>query len=274
MDLINITDIKSCSCGLKSKNKEDVLKKLAKLAIKSDKLKGFSEETIFQKLAEREKQGSTGFGNEIAIPHARIKGMDNFLLFIVTDKKGIEFESLDKKRVKLIFVILGPEKSVNEHLQILALISRAVTQGNLKKEILNAKTESVMVEIFLKNTVENHEISKVKQKMKLMLIVLYLDEFLYHILEYFIQEGIEGATIIDSSGMGEYISNIPLFATFIGFMNEKKNHSKTIMVLVPEKKELEFVKGIESITGDLDKKEGAMILTTDISIYKGTMKMM
>lgn len=274
MDLLKITDIKSCSCGLKAKKKDDVLKKLAKLAVKSDKLKGFSDSDIYEKLVEREKQGSTGFGNEIAIPHARIKGMEEFLLFIVTDTKGVEFDTLDKKKVKIIFVILGPEESVNEHLQILASISRAMSQEKVKKELLGVSSESALVEVFLKNTVEKEEKSIEKQKMKLMLLVLYLDEFLYHILEYFIQEGIEGATIIDSSGMGEYISSIPLFATFIGFMNEKKNHSKTIMVMIPENKEADIVAGIEAITGDLDKKEGAMILTADISMYKGTMKMM
>ena len=274
MDLIKITDIKSCSCGIKAKKKDDVLKKLAKLAVKSDKLKGFSENEIYTKLIERENQGSTGFGNEIAIPHARIKGMEEFLLFIVTDTKGVEFDTLDKKKVRLIFVILGPEESVNEHLQILASISRAMSREKVKKELLGVSSEAALVEVFLKNTMEKEESSVTKQKMKLMLLVLYLDEFLYHILEFFIQEGIEGATIIDSSGMGEYISSIPLFATFIGFMNEKKNHSKTIMVLIPENKEADIVEGIERITGDLDKKEGAMILTTDISLYKGSMKMM
>lgn len=274
MDLIKITDIKSCSCGIKAKTKTDVLKKLSKLAVKSDKLKGFSDDDIFSKLDEREKQGSTGFGNEVAIPHARIKGMEEFLLFIVTDRKGVEFDTLDKKKVKVFFVILGPEESVNEHLQILASISRAMSQERVKKELLGAVSESSLVEVFLKNTVEKEDKKVEKQKMKLMLLVLYLDEFLYHILEYFIQEGIEGATIIDSSGMGEYISSIPLFATFIGFMNEKKNHSKTILVMIPESKEADIVAGIEEITGDLDKKEGAMILTTDISMYKGTMKMM
>ncbi|MBI9100283.1 MAG: PTS sugar transporter subunit IIA [Spirochaetaceae bacterium] len=274
MDLVKITDINSCRCGIKAKKKDDVLKKLAKLAVKSDKLKGFSEDDIYHSILERENQGSTGFGNEIAIPHARIKGMEDFLLFIVTDNKGVEFDTLDKKKARIIFVILGPEESVNEHLQILALISRALSHDKVKKELLGASTESALLEVFLKNTMEKEEKSSEKQKMKLMLIVLYFDDFLYHILEYFIQEGIEGATIIDSSGMGEYISSIPLFATFIGFMNEKKNHSKTIMVMIPENKEGDIVAGIEEITGDLDKKEGAMILTTDISMYKGTMKMM
>ncbi len=218
MDLIKITDIKSCSCGIKAKKKDDVLKNLARLAVKSDKLKGFSDIEIYNKLVERENQGSTGFGNGIAIPHARIKGMEEFLLFIVTDNKGVDFDTLDKKKAKIIFVILGPEESVNEHLQILASISRAMSQEKVIKEILSAGTESTLVELFLKNTVEKEENPDKKKKMKLMLLVLYFDDFLYHILEYFIQEGIEGATIIGSSGMGEYISSIPLFATFIGFI--------------------------------------------------------
>ncbi len=113
-----------------------------------------------------------------------------------------------------------------------------------------------------------------KRKMKLMYVVLYMEDFLYHILEYFIQEGIDGATITESSGMGAYISNIPLFATFIGFFNERKNQSKTIMALIPAEREHELIEGIEKITGDLDRKEGAMIITTDVSIYRGSMKIM
>jgi nitrogen PTS system EIIA component len=66
----------------------------------------------------------------------------------------------------------------------------------------------------------------------------------------------------------------PLFATFIGFFNERKNQSKTIMALIPAEREHELIEGIEKITGDLDRKEGAMIITTDVSIYRGSMKIM
>ena len=112
------------------------------------------------------------------------------------------------------------------------------------------------------------------RKMKLMYVVLYIDEFLYDILEFFLQEGIEGATVIESFGMGQYISNIPMFAEFIGFMKENKNQSKTIMALVPEEKESSIIEGIEEITGNLDKKDGALVMTMDISFFKGSMKML
>ena len=110
--------------------------------------------------------------------------------------------------------------------------------------------------------------------MKLLILTLYVEDFIYSILEFFIQEGVEGANILESFGMGQYISNIPLFADFIGFMKESKNRSKTILALIPEDRIDSIIQGIEDITGDLDKKQGAMIMTLDVSFYKGTMKMM
>ena len=92
--------------------------------------------------------------------------------------------------------------------------------------------------------------------------------------EFFIEEGIDGATVLESSGMGHYISNIPLFASFIGFMNEDKNRSRTIVAMVPENKVNDIIQGIERITGDLDKKEGAMVFTVDASFHKGSMRML
>lgn len=275
MELNKLIHINSIEDNIKAKTKVDVVKKLAKIASKNPACDDVETSLIAKLLQDREDQGSTGFGNDIAIPHARIPGMKDFIIVIARSNKGVDFEAMDKKKVKLFFVILGPEDSVNEHLQILAALSRFISQTQLKNELLNVKSEQAMFETFQKYTIEEQqESTKEKQKMKLMMITLYLDEFLYHILEYFIQENIDGASIIESAGMGQYISNIPLFATFIGFMNERKNQSKTIMTMIPADQEEKLIKGIELITGDLNKKQGAMIMTLDVSFYKGSMKML
>ncbi len=57
-------------------------------------------------------------------------------------------------------------------------------------------------------------------------------------------------------------------------MNEQKNRSNTILATIPADREDDIIKGIEAITGDLDKKQGAMLMTLDIAVWKGTMKMM
>lgn len=274
MRLFEILDKDCCSVSLTARHKEGVLREMAELAMKNAALKPFGVETITEAFAAREQEGTTGFGEGVALPHIRLKGLDRFIVFIAVSKHGVDFEALDKKRVKLFFAIIAPEEKVNEHVQILASISRAVGATNLKQELLNAGTVGVLYETFIRSIQQISGPQDQRRKMKLMYVVLYLEEFLYHILEYFIQEGIDGATIIESSGMGEYISNIPLFASFIGFMNEGKNRSKTIIALIPEDRQQEIIAGIEEITGDLDKKEGAMIIVTDVAFYKGSMKML
>jgi PTS system nitrogen regulatory IIA component len=274
MELYEILDKRCCSVSLTSRTKDDVLRELAALSVRNEALRSFGVETVYKALKQRESEGTTGFGDGVALPHMRLKGLKRFLVLIATSKTGVDFDALDKKKVSLFFVIIGPAEKVNEHVQILASISRALGTTRIKKELLQAKTEGVLYETFLRSVEKSIDTNIAKRKMKLMYVVLYLEEFLYHILEYFIQEGIDGATIIESSGMGAYISNIPLFATFIGFFNERKNQSKTIMALVPEEREREIIEGIEKITGDLDKKEGAMIITTDVSIYRGSMKIL
>lgn len=275
MDLAAIFKSASCSTNLKAKKKDEAVESLAALAVKSGKTGAVGKKAIAAALSERESQGSTGFGDEIAIPHARVTGLDDFVVFAAHAPKGVDFDSLDKKKVKLFFVILGPEDRPSEHVQILAALSRSLSGTTLKKELMGAGTTEIMAESFLRHTHEKHdEVPAQKRKMKLLVLILYMEEFIYHILEYFLEEGIEGATILDSSGMGQYVSNIPLFATFIGFMNEQKNRSNTLLATIPADREDEIIKGIEAITGDLDKKQGAMLMTLDIGHWKGTMKMM
>lgn len=274
MDLYGILDKASCRVGVEVRGKDEMIARLAELAVASEAAANVPAEAIRAALTEREAQGSTAFGNELAIPHARIPQMERFLLFVVSAPRGVEFDALDRKRVKLFFVILGPPDAVTDHLKILAFISRALSHTDLKQELLAARSETALYEALLRTTQMERSADAPARVMKLVLVNLYVEEFLYRVLELFIEEGIEGATIIESAGMGAYISNVPLFADFIGFMNENKNHSKTILALVPEEHVDDLIRGIEDITGDLDKRQGAFILVLDVARVRGSMKMM
>jgi len=272
MELLSIVKKDGCRINISEKSKDAVIRRLAEIAASIDTT--VKTETIYTKLMERERQGSTGFGNGIAIPHTRIAGMKEFVLFIATSRSGVDFDSIDKKKAQVFFTLIGPEEQVNEHLKLLAGISRVLANPHVKKELLQAETPEVLAESFLRNVRNLEKGAVARKKMKALFVVLYIEDFFYNILEFFIEEGIEGATVFESSGMGEYISNIPLFASFIGFMNENKNQSKTIMALVPDERLGHLIEGIEAITGDLDKKEGAMIFAIDVAFQKGTMRMM
>ena len=274
MEIIDLIDKNLIEPNFSAKSKEEVLKKISKIAVKSNYLKNFTEQLVFDKLLEREKMGSTGFADGIAMPHARIDGLEEFVVVIAIAPKGIEYESLDNKKTTIFCTIIAPEEKINEHLKMLATFSRLLTEPNFKKEILQTKDKSLLYEIVYRYISGKNKKSSNNQKMKMMIIILYLEEMLYDILQFLIENEIEGATIIESSGMGSYISNIPLFASFLGFMKEDRNKSKTIISLIPADMEEPLIAGIEKITGDLNKKQGAMIMTFDISLYKGTMEML
>lgn len=273
MNFYAITFEQACAANLPAVTRDDLLMGIARQAAKAPALRRLSEDEIYRGLREREEQGSTGFGRGIAIPHARFDRADDFVLFVVTSRRGVPFNALDKKRVKVFIVLIGPSDKVREHLQILAGISNILTHTPVQRELLQAVSRSALYETFLRRTREKKPVEKTENQ-KLLIVVLYEDRFFYDLLEFYLEEGIDGATVLESSGMGQYISNIPLFASFIGFMNEDKNRSRTILALVPESRLSLLIQGIERITGDLDKKQGAMILALDVALAKGTMKMM
>jgi nitrogen PTS system EIIA component len=256
-----------------ARTKEEALRGISVIACQSPLLAGHAPDEIYRLLVERETVVSTGIGNGIAIPHVRLPGLADFLVFFLVAPHGVDFAALDGKKVQIFFVVFAPADKVNEHLKILAGISFALSRTQLKREMLKATTPQVLHEVVIRNLSGAAHPNGSATRKKLLVVVLYMEELLNDILEFLIDHDIEGATILRSEGMGTYISNLPLFASFMDFMRTDKNTSHTILALIPADLEQTLVQGIESLTGDLEKKRGAMLMTLDVAFSKGTMTM-
>ena len=126
--------------------KEHVIKELNSCDKKNvlDELSSFLEdegeitnkESLLAALIEREKLGSTGIGENIAIPHAKISEIDKIITVFGRSKNGVEFESLDQKPVNFIFLVIAPENSTSQHLKALARISRLFKNPSLRESVL------------------------------------------------------------------------------------------------------------------------------------------
>jgi PTS system nitrogen regulatory IIA component len=88
-------------------------------------------ETIVTALQDREQLGPTGMGNGIAIPHARIDNISSIKGMFIRLEKPINFDSMDKQKVDLIFSILAPIDSGVDHLKALAKVSRLLRDQNI-----------------------------------------------------------------------------------------------------------------------------------------------
>ena len=96
-------------------------------------------EEVFAQLIAREKLGSTGLGQGIAIPHCRMDACPEPIGTLVTLEKAIDFDAPDDKPVDLLFALLVPGEAHQQHLDILANVARLFSQGNFCQQLRAAK---------------------------------------------------------------------------------------------------------------------------------------
>ena len=112
---------------------------------------GIKAENVIQALQERETLGPTGVGHGIALPHARLDGIDGVRGVFVRLEKALEFEAIDRQPVDLIFALLAPLESGVEHLKALALVSRTMRDAGLCAK-LRANTNPAIIHTVLTET--------------------------------------------------------------------------------------------------------------------------
>jgi nitrogen PTS system EIIA component len=109
---------------LQEKDKKKILIELVDSIAAKGKIKDKKE--ILASLVKREKLGSTGIGNGVAIPHTRSAKVSDFILAFGRQAKGIDFGALDGEKTYIFFVLISPEDNIGGHLKILAEVSRLV----------------------------------------------------------------------------------------------------------------------------------------------------
>lgn len=108
----------------------------------SDFLSGQLEDTtaddIYDKLITREKLGSTGIGEGIAIPHSRLRQCEDTLGALFLLDEAIDFDAIDRNPVDLIFVLLVPEEATEQHLQTLSMLAGQFNQAEFRRALRNS----------------------------------------------------------------------------------------------------------------------------------------
>ena len=143
-----ITDFLKEDCiliNMKSREKKGALSELLKLLETNNYIKDSNE--ILETILEREKLGSTGIGQGIAVPHAKTDQIENLVGAVGISNSGISFDSLDGEPVNIIFLIIAPTKSIGLHLKALAKIARLLKNRTFRNALRNAKTPSEVIQI-------------------------------------------------------------------------------------------------------------------------------
>ncbi|MFC3607851.1 PTS IIA-like nitrogen regulatory protein PtsN [Stutzerimonas tarimensis] len=119
-------------------SKKRVLEQIAKLV--APDLPDVEGQLVFESLVAREKLGSTGFGNGIAIPHCRLAGCSTPLSAVLRLETPVDFDAIDGAPVDLVFVLLVPQAATDEHLELLRQIASMLDREDVRTRLRQAAT--------------------------------------------------------------------------------------------------------------------------------------
>src|SRR4030065_2606819 len=137
MKSIDLLDPKCVLPDLQAANKRGVLEELAATLVSGHK--EVTLQAVVEVLLERERLGSTGIGDNIAIPHGKLPQLSRMLLGFGRSLKGVDFDSMDGKPSHLFFLLLAPVHSSGLHLKALAKISRMLLSPTFRERLMESK---------------------------------------------------------------------------------------------------------------------------------------
>ena len=126
-------------------SKKRVLEQIASLV--AAELAELDEQDIFESLIAREKLGSTGFGNGIAIPHCRLPGCHAPLSAVLRLDSAVDFDAIDGAPVDLLFVLLVPEAATDEHLELLRQIASMLDRSEVRERLRQAQSSEALYQV-------------------------------------------------------------------------------------------------------------------------------
>ncbi len=268
MDLSAILLEDCVQTGVQPANKQSVLKLIAQLAKKSPLLADIPEETIFAALNEREKLGSTGFGNGIAVPHCALDDVADFVVGILTVLDGVDFRSLDGKDTRLFVFIIGPSSERNRHISILATVSRVLHVPGLFDELMSETNPLAVRESFLRNS--RDEISSAETpECCLFHVFVQAESKFYDIIQIFSAMESASVSVTDAKDVGAFLQKLPLFTSL--WREEPADFNRIITAVVKKSLTNDTIRQINDIAGGLEKTKGIMVAVQELFYISGSL---
>jgi len=125
-------------CHVQATSKKRILEFFSKLLADEGQL--VNSHQVFESLLARERLGTTGLGKGVAIPHARVSACKETLAAFLQLEKGVDFDAIDRQPVDLLFALMVPEDSTEEHLEILAQLAEMLSDEAFRSRLREASS--------------------------------------------------------------------------------------------------------------------------------------
>jgi fructose-specific phosphotransferase system IIA component len=132
--------------GLKGKSKDGIIGAMIDIVSHSPKV--LDKEKVRTAIFEREQIMSTGVGNGFAIPHGKTDAVSDIVAAFAVTEEEIDYDSLDEKPVRLVFLLVGKDNLVGPHIKLLSRISRLMNKEEFRKQLLTLETPKEILDLF------------------------------------------------------------------------------------------------------------------------------
>jgi PTS system nitrogen regulatory IIA component len=149
MPVLEFLSPEAVVAGLRAASKKQALHELSAHAAR---LTGLDPRLVFETLLQRERLGSTGIGEGVAIPHGKIAGVERMFGLVARLDRPIDFEALDAQPVDVLFVLLAPEGAGADHLKALARVARALREPGMLDRIRAARDSEALYALLTQAT--------------------------------------------------------------------------------------------------------------------------
>lgn len=149
MPLLDFLSPEAIAPALRAGSKKQALHDIAGQA---SRLVGRDEREIFDTLLQRERLGSTGIGEGIAIPHGKLPKLDRLFGLFARLERPIDFESIDGEPVDMLFLLLAPEGAGADHLKALARIARILREPGIHQRIRAARDANALYAVLTQDS--------------------------------------------------------------------------------------------------------------------------
>lgn len=251
--------------GSDAKSKDEVLRQMSELAANNAKLAASGQKTLYKLLKDREKLGSTGFGGGVAIPHAFIDDLDEFVVGVLVAPEGVPFESADEKPATVLVFIFGPSNRRNEHVRLLSTLSTVLGREGVVRELCSAKSPEAVRESILRH--EEPEIWEGDQERSMVLAFVQDEDCFERILQVFSASMNSSVSVLEASNARAYLHRMPVFSAF--WSDSPSGFQRIVVGIVERQFGNDIVRRIHTAAGSEGREAGLLVAVQDLSYCSG-----
>lgn len=249
------------------RDKDDALRTAARLAGKCPVMSHIGEEVLFRALQERESIGSTGFGDGIAVPHCRLAQVREFVVGLMTVPDGVEFDSIDGQKAKLIVFVFGPEHETTEHIRLLSAISQVLRIEGAVEKLLAQESPQSLLATFLDYAAELAP-REPNGERNLFHIFVRDEQAFKQTLEVFADIASASVAILDSESVESHLSGALVSLDFFG---GSSSFMKVIVAVVDKPLTNEIIRRLESVVGPIGHRTDMLVTVQNVFFAVGAL---